>query len=199
MHPLTQAKEIIVAIAAAFTAAAAVAALFRWRNETVWRENRDLARSLVRACIGVRDGFAFVRNPFIALGEFPDQPKSAQRRDPEDKYRQDLHVFENRLKILAAAMEDLEAAATEVEVLWGSEIEDHIRALRGCRRELSSLIGEHLGLVRSDMADSHGGKERWQEVNADMYATHNEDDEFSETIRAALRAILDIAEPYLRR
>lgn len=48
VHPLTQAKEILVALAAAVTAGAAVLALFRWRAETVWRDNREVARNIVR-------------------------------------------------------------------------------------------------------------------------------------------------------
>jgi len=197
--PLTQIKDVIVAIAAIVTSGAAVAALFRWRAETIWRDNRELARSIVRACLRVRDGFGYVRNPLILPAEFPDDPPVHPVQDAEDRYQQNVHVYQNRINQLNDGMQELETAVLEAEALWGSEIEDLMRKVRRCRTDLVYLLQDYLSNINSGHTELRDDRERWEKVQAGVHASRADDDELSEQIRSALDALLALAEKHLKR
>lgn len=135
----------------------------------------------------------------ILSAEFPEDAPVRDAQDLEAQYRQEVYVYEGRLKQLNEAMQDLESAALEAETLWGSEVEDRMRTVRACRVDLVFLLQDHLRNVRSGHLELRNDRERWKRVHEGISASLGEDDELSVRIRSALQAMLTSAEPHLRR
>ena len=85
----------------------------------------------------------------------------------------------------------------EAEVLWGSEALELVKPVRACQIRLSQTIREYLRYINREyerVSDSQR-----EDVEARLWASTDEDDPVSTAIRDSLAAILDVAEPKLRR
>lgn len=189
-------SDVIVALAAMAAAGAAFAGLRTWRRELRGRHEYDLARRLLLATYRVRDRLTFVRNPFLAAQEFPDDyPRGPEGRTPDVEQRATAHVYANRWEPLAAAMRDFETDALEAEVLWGAAAEQTCTALRRCVVKLKVAIEEHLYWIGNAHRDEP--PEDRERIRAAVWQGSRSVDPLSQEIAAAVAGIEALARPHL--
>ena len=192
-------KELAIATAAVVTAVAAFKGLRTWQRETEWRENREVARNLVRNTFKVRDSLNHVRNPLIRPYEFPKDWDPRENHTPEVNSQNTAYVYENRLKVLRDAMQELEVAVLEAEVFWGPEVESRMRGVRSCRSRLIVSLEQHISNLRSGHMELRDNHEQQQKVHNDIYRSPGDQDDLSVSIQDALNSVLEVAQPHLKR
>ncbi|MCA9075894.1 MAG: hypothetical protein KDA93_12725 [Planctomycetaceae bacterium] len=184
-------QSIVVSVSAATASLCALAGLVTWRRETRWKDDREIARMVIRGTIAVREAFKHVRNP---VGNYYG-PAPIDDDCPPDRlrYQQLVHEYENRWKVMRDAFKDLEEAVVEAEVLWGKDIAELMTEVRLRRFDLQWAIEKY-----TDQEKPNGRQledEEYRQVFGVMYFTRN--DHFANEIDKALDSVADIAKPRL--
>ncbi|MCD6386137.1 hypothetical protein J7M23_10235 [Candidatus Sumerlaeota bacterium] len=106
-----------------------------WRKELKGKTEYELARRMLISAYKWKDAMEFVRNPFTFTFEYEDHPLdqiNSNKTAQEEKYKEFLHIYENRLKPVVEAMRDLKIGIAEAKALWGEEMEEYIKPFRKC-------------------------------------------------------------------
>jgi len=192
-------EHVAVAIAAAVTGTVAVLGLQSWRKELQGRAEFEVARNLVRATYKLRDELASCRSPFTGAHEFPEGYRGALGRpDAEEEGHAWAHVYKNRWAPVWSALQDFDAHTLEAEALWGNEIRTKTDTLRRC-------VGTLNGAIQSFVSNKHAGGEHFKdrefakEIQADIWATKEDDNPLTKAIKEAVHGIQEQVRPHLRR
>lgn len=200
------ARDIIIAGAAIVTAWVAASGLRRWKRELLGKENLEVARTLFRAALKIRDAIAACRNPDIAGGEFPKN--YSQDSSSKEQAEAFLYVYGNRIEPVWAARKEFDVAVLEAESLWGDEVKVKAKAIRSCTQELIAAIHFCIENKKSGGENFKKNKKLGEKVDNIMKRYTNGtipfgggtevEDEFSKKVEKAVAEVEQYVRPYMR-
>lgn len=122
---LTLVKDITLIIGSLTATLFTFGSFNKWKKEHKGKLKYELSRNLLKSIYDLRDDFKGVRSPMILASEFsPDHDYSKTKES--DKYK---YVFENRLKHLQKSYNTYLSLLPEVEIDYGSKVNEHCEEL----------------------------------------------------------------------
>jgi len=193
-------KDALVAIAAAITAIVAVIGLSNWNRELRGKAAFDVARSLARAMYKLRDEIRDCRSPFISGSEFPESTGSqlSQRSSREDANALS-HVYRNRWKYVADALEAFDTCTLEAEAMWGANIRSKTDAFRQCLRELRVAIDAVIDDKAQSGENFKTDRDFAKDMRGKVSSSSGTDNPLTQRIDSSIEGIENELRPYLRR
>ncbi|WP_131825658.1 hypothetical protein [Salinivibrio kushneri] len=193
-------KDIALSVAAVTTATVAILGLKSWSKELKGKAEFEVGRALILSTYKLRDELKYARSPWMSGYEFPeDYQLNFINRTPEIEANAYAHVYRNRWRPVAKAVQEFEAQALEGEALWGKSIRDKTNEMKQCARNLQVSIG----LFIDDKAD--GGESFRNDpafgksIKSDIWATHDDENQLTIKISNAVQALEDEIRPHLKR
>ncbi len=204
-------RDLVFAAAALGGLIVAAMGLSTWRKQLKGQHVYDTATRLLRAALKVRGAIEFVRQPFMtgaeqvrALEELGQaEPADTDKKTPSRGVAAAYQVRWNR--VMDATVE-LDTAALEAEVLWGSGVVGpKLKDLRQAVVKLKVALG---GYLRDEQRKEEGSKrilseEKWHEYHGILFGYGDEgadgNDTCSRLIASGVGAIEDWIRPLLRR
>jgi hypothetical protein len=205
MSPIESFENVATGVAALVAAWVAWKGLQAWRVQLHGKTEYDLARRVLRAVFKVRDQIAFVRHPFVAVGETIEAYRAAgiDLADVDllkDDKRATQLVYQKRWQPLAAAVSDLSVEILEAEVLWGRSSRDLEADLRKLVAELNTAVT----LYHRDIHVQHGdaeraikASERLENWSAIVYGGVS-DDVFAKRVESVVDRLEAMLRPHLK-
>jgi len=193
-------KDVIVSIAAIVTASIAVFGITSWRRELKGKSDFDAARRLMKSTYMLRDSISAARDPLISGYEFPEDYEGALgETTAEDKAKAYFHVFNNRWKPIIEALQEFDTAALEAEAIWGAEIKVKTNTFRKTLNKLQASKQMHVQNMLHD--NNYLDENMAQTIHRDLFDTvrMGEENQLSNDIEAAIKAIEEEARPHLKR
>ena len=198
---VTLLKDLVTMGAASVAAIIAIKGYDTWKKQLRGKTEYELARSLLRSVYRVRDAIRSVRNPLVTSGETAEALQQAGVVvDPSDVKSQpqiSQAVYQERWKVLQAALTELEADSLEAEVLWGKGLTDSLKPLHDQVRVLFVGIQRYLYSL-GELYSTR--KERHTERYAEAYETvmdFGEDDSLNKKVEDAVKQAEEALRPYL--
>ncbi len=119
-----------------------------WGLRTWWREFKgkteyDLARRILTTAYKMRSAIQRVRTPFISVSEYESATKP-EKSPGIVKNEGIAREYRARWDPVYHELVQLDEAAGEAEALWGPKINDAIKPLKECSKELLLNINHHL-------------------------------------------------------
>lgn len=111
--------------------------LSAWRKQLQGKTKHETIKQVLKSVYKIGNGFDYVRNPLITVGEYPPE---AQENVDVDNYIISEYVYKKRLDILRTAFEELEEAVLEGQFVWGRGFSKKMSPLRECYWELLKEI-----------------------------------------------------------
>jgi hypothetical protein len=139
-------KDVVIAVAAAVTAAVAVFGVNKWRQELHGKTNFDAARALIRSTYRLRDEIKNCRWSYFPNAE---HPPGYDGSETADTWR---YMYKKRWDRIVDCVQDFDSSALEAEALWGTDIRTKAQALRDCVGELQIAIDTFLTSKTEDGA-----------------------------------------------
>jgi len=181
-HPLTipeyitLAKDIILAISALAAAFIAWRGLATWEEKLKGKSEYEIAKQVLKAVYKVRNAFIIMRNPIDPF-EYPDNLRAQpEPLTPEQKYQLNLHVYNQRRKIMYEAFEILEGQNINAQVEWGAEFQNLIYSLRDSRNKLYEAISSKLDSIEDNQKLPEDIKyifyPKYDEANQDIFTNN---------------------------
>lgn len=137
-------KDILSIVSTIILIYVGLSGLQTWKRQLKGNVEYDHARELLSAVYKTRDAIRYVRNPFMSSGEHvaalkesDDPPPEIDFRDPELREQAQGLAYEKRWKKINSAVTELDLAAFEAEVLWGTQVRQALRPLRICIADLN--------------------------------------------------------------
>lgn len=209
---ISNTKDIASILSGAAAVAAFIAAFVAWKGLKSWRDQLtgrteyELARRILRAVYQLRDAIQAVCNPAIFPSEFL-QARDESGIQPDDSIpgtnAEDIQaVYNQRWKLITAAISDLGVESLEAEVLWGQEVVQHLKPLRHqCVSKLRMHL-EHYISMRNDnpYQQPNLSAEEYQETHNIIYMTSNDPskDAFTGEITQAVQSFENFIRSYLK-
>lgn len=186
-------KDLVLAIAGAFTAFAAVRGINKWATELRGKAGFETARELAEATFRVRDQLRQARSPMYFAHEFPES--TGLDHSVEDW----VHAYRSRMKPLFETVTQFEAKALQAEALWGRGIRAKTDVLRYLANELWAAMEADIDNRRDKGAHFREDPVFGQRTRHTIYARADGSDELSKKMMAAVEAIEQELVPHLRR
>ncbi|CAA0117956.1 Uncharacterised protein [BD1-7 clade bacterium] len=191
-------KDIVLIFAALTTMFVAVYGLNKWKAEHKGKAYFDAAKELLAAIYSVRNNFEIVRSGWLDISEFPEgySSKHPTERSDEDNANANWYVYKNRLEPLIQAMNELDTALIEGEVIWGPEVKEQGRKVNGSYNRLVRSIKD---LVQEDyrgMVDPND--EIVKRYRQDVACSRESEDELSKQINSSVEYFEKLLSPYVR-
>jgi len=191
-------KDVLLVMAALAGAVIGALGLTTWWRQLSGQADFDLARRIVRAAIGFREGIRDVRNNMIWSEEMFAAIKelglpSEASPTSAGQARGVAAAYQVRWKRLADAYRSLGADAVEAEALWDVDLRPLLIPLHHLKTELLNALQEYTRedpARRTDTAD-------FKRIR-DMMSQRG-DDEFDRQVVAAVDEIVAAVRPYLPR
>jgi hypothetical protein len=196
-------QKVSASIAALTAAYVGYHGLKAWRIQLHGKTEYDLARRLLRAVFRVRDQIAFVRNPFVPVGEVLEAYKAAGVDTTDldlsrDDRRRDELVYQQRMLPLASALSDLSVEILEGEVLWGPSVRTYETQLRQVVGELSGSLHLYIRDTHTKHRDEEKAMARLERTSAVVFGTGDADDAFYQKVVAIVAGFEALLVPHLR-
>jgi hypothetical protein len=191
-------QNVVVAGAAIVTAIAAWKGLNTWRRQLRGGADFEVARRLAKATYKLRDELAFARSRYFRGYEFPTGYTETSPR-AADRATAWAHVYAQRWKPVAEALQDFDAAVLESEALWGAGVRAAVDRLRACVRSVSVAMEAIVDNERNDGANFKLDVKFGKEMRYAANGSPNGDDSVSTDVRAAIEAIEAEVRPHLKR
>lgn len=190
------AKDIIMSIAACFTAGVAYSGLHKWKKELRGKIDFDTAHALIKATYKVRDELRYARSSFIPAHEFP---KDYDHLEKSSKKAGDAfaYVYSNRMKHVFDATQDFDIRALEAEALWGNEIKEHTQEFRSCCSHLNISIETYVRNIYSGNEHFKADDKFKKEIMQDIWVSSKNDDPLSIKIHDTIKNLELKIRPYL--
>jgi len=146
-------------------------------------EQRDLARRILRAVFGIRNGVVYVRSPAILEGE----PMATGADSYTDRLRAEKTRYEQRWGTVAEPLADLQRTLPDVEVFWGSEAVKALDDLLALLRKLALNLRYHAKWAASEDGGRAWG-DAWIESGRITISsgTRDEPDDFEAKLNEAI-------------
>lgn len=192
-------KDLILSLAAIVTSSIAVYGVFKWKKELEAKAHFEAAKNLLSAVYSVRNSFEVVRSGWIDSSEFPEGyiENKLDKKDPKIEMEGMWFVYENRLKPLTEAMNNLDVALLEGEVLWGGEIKEQGRKLNSSYNRLVRSIKDYIGAeYRNRTIDMD---EDTRSFRKDVSSSIDSEDELSRQIESSVAFFENLLRSYLGR
>ena len=191
-------KDVVFTIAAFTTMSIAVYGINKWRAEHKGKINIDAAKALLVSVYNVRNNFELVRSPWLDASEFPKDYSSTHPADRTDldKANGRWYVYKNRLEPLIKAMNELDTALIEGEVVWGSEVKAQGKMLNNSFNKLVFSIKELVYEEQQGIENPHD--EMIMTYRKDIAASKGSEDELSKQIETSVKYFEKLLAPYVR-
>ncbi len=201
LQSITIFKDLSLAFAAITTSIVAILGFNRWRAEHKGKANFDAAKVLLAAIYSVRNNFELARSEWIDASEFPEDylikvHQSFDKPNDMDKANATWHVYKNRLEPLVNSLIELDTALIQGEAIWGPDVKNHGRKIRGSFHRLVRSIKHLVGEESRGTADSH--HETLIRYRKDIAASRESEDELSKQIRGSVEYFESVLAPYVR-
>lgn len=190
-----------IGIAALATAWIARQGVDAWSRELRGRAQFEVARSLFKSVLRLRDVLQAARSPFIAASEFPETYARAGLK-PDAKTEEDAyaHIFNTRWAPVWEAYREVETQALEAEALWGTSVRGKVDDVKAVVRTVNAAIHAYMRNLRSDGEDFKANPPFGQKVRSEVFGSDSDDEsEVSKRLRAAISAVEKELQPHLRR
>ncbi len=189
-------KDAVVALSALGTVTVAVYGVTQWKNEIKGKERFEAAKRLMRAAYKLRDRMQEARNPFIPVGEFPDQSAYSTGASPQERAKGLAHVYEQRWWRVAEVLSELDEATFEAEVLWGEDIKVKAERLKDCARRLYAAFKTNITLV-AQSSSSGSDNDLQDEIRKIVSWGSEKPDKFEEEVKEKIGDIEKTLRPFL--
>lgn len=194
-------KDVCLSVAAITTAFVAISGLKSWRKELRGKADFEVARGLIRATYKLRDELTYSRSPFTSANEFPEG-YDPLNKTTEKETEAWAHIFTNRWKPIADAIQEFEAQTLEAEALWGKSIKDTAFELRRCSRTLRVAMEAMVSNTASDNEDFKSDSDFGKKIKSEIWqgwGGSKGKDELGDKILTAVENIEKELRPHLKR
>ncbi|MFC1511729.1 hypothetical protein ACFL5H_00860 [Candidatus Latescibacterota bacterium] len=195
-------QNVILALSGVTTAILAYIGLSTWRKELKGKSEYAKAKEVLKAVYKVRRAFMYVRNPAIYQYEYPDEmcDHSGHLKE-EHNYEGTLYVYENRLKPLTEAFQELEEQNLDAQVEWGPEFQNVIIPLRKCMAKIQITIQRMLEEKKNPHYVTKMSPEERAEESSVLYygGEDSEHDKFTPKINAAIELFEKELRPHIKK
>ena len=190
-------KDIVLSLAAITTMFVAIYGLNKWRAEHRGKARFDAAKTLLSSIYSVRNNFEMVRSGWLDASEFPEKyaAKYPSERSAQNKADANWYVYKNRLEPLISAMNELDTALIEGEVLWGAEVKEQGRKINGSYNRLVRSIKDLIAEEYRGIDDPRD--ESIKQYRQDVAASRDSEDELSKQIRSSVDYFEKLLRPYM--
>ncbi|HVJ38192.1 MAG TPA: hypothetical protein VM687_10390 [Stenotrophomonas sp.] len=197
---ITTGKDVLLGLAAIVTSSVAIIGLRRWRTELRGKADFEIARGLARATYKLRNELESYRAPFVRGGEFPDSYYQARTKTAQDEAQGWAHVYANRWRFVAAAVEEFDSHTLEAEALWGSMARKKAEALRECIGSLNAATEAVLSDKAQGGADFRADPEFGKRMRSDLSSSRSDtNNKLTASITVAVGDIEEMLRPHLAR
>jgi len=163
-------KDIVVSVAAIFTAGVAYRGISKWRSEEAGKADFDLARRVGKSVFRMRDVLADARRAMTFAYEFPEN------YDPADGPKQAAawaHVFNARFEPVRECAIELQSLRNETEALWGGDILVNLNRLVRQATRLQVAMGAYVRNEQALGAHFNGNQGFGDQVRAEVHDMGN--------------------------
>lgn len=140
---ITIIKDVIVSFSALGTVSIAFIGLNKWKKEIKGKAHFETAKDLMRAVYKFRDHMSYTRNNYIPSYEFPKE-YDLWKKDSKEEANAYSYIYTNRMKPLIKAGRDFDLYTVEAEALWGEDIKNRCKKLRGTFFTLDNSINFYI-------------------------------------------------------
>jgi methyl-accepting chemotaxis protein len=189
-------KDIALTLAAFTAMFVALYGLNKWKTEHKGKAYFDAAKTLLSSVYSVRNNFEIVRSRWLDASEFPEDYASKNPADQtaEDKANSNWYVYKNRLEPLTKAMNELDVALIEGEVLWGFEVKDEGQKINSSFNRLVRSIKDVIREEYQGISDPRD--EETKKYRKDIAASRDSEDELSKQIQSSVEYFESLLKPY---
>lgn len=189
-------KDLCIAFAAVGGFVIALLGLRTWWRELKGKTEYDLARKILTSVYKFRNAIERVRNPFMSASEYGSTAEPGKSAE-EIKYEGTAKAYQTRWEPVYQALVQLDEATAEAEALWGSQINEVIKSLKDCSKELLININHYLLSLRSKQALTD---KQVQKIDSIIYSGDGpEKDEFYRKLLEAIKKIEEMLKRHLMR
>ena len=183
------AKDICISITAILGTCIGWKGLNTWRYQLYGKVEYDIIKSVLKACISLRNSVNWMRAPFQQIPG-PDEPLPIGSEDKE-RIKRTIKVYEAHWERCWESMSELETAAIDAEIHWGQKVPVLMRPIRSVFNDLQMTSREFLELKQN--SGSIDPKYSMQ-VKSRFFANPNGTDEISANLSNSISAL----EQYMR-
>jgi len=196
---VTLVKDVVMGIAAIVAFVIAILGYGAWKDQLKGRTEYDVARSLLRSTLKVRDAIAHVRTHYMPSGEISHALKEAgveiAQDDPHYSFYLNAAVYQQRFNVLREANSQFHADLVEAEAIWGNEVREVVKPLGQATNELYWTIDTMLAERHAGEWPPQDREERLQQVK--VLHRIGKDNPFSARVDDAVNGIEDYLKQYL--
>jgi hypothetical protein len=185
-------KDIALTLAAFTAMFVALYGLNKWKTEHKGKAYFDAAKTLLSSVYSVRNNFEIVRSRWIDASELPEDYTS--KNSAEDKANANWYVYKNRLEPLTKAMNELDVALIEGEVLWGFKVKDQGQKINSSFNRLVRSIKDVFREEFKGISDPRD--EQTRKYRKDIAASRDSEDELSKQIQSSVEYFEILLRPY---
>lgn len=192
-------KDVCIAIASVGALIIAILGLRTWWRELKGKTEYDLARRIITTSYKMRNAIQRVRSPFMPTSEY--RSATTPEKLPGDLKKEDIaKEYRARWDPVYHALVQLDEAAAEAEALWGPKINEAIKPLKECSKELLLNINHHLMRCTIQSYREAMSQEEAQKIDRVIYSVESPGkDEFHRKLLEAVKKIEVLLKPHLLR
>jgi hypothetical protein len=192
-------KDVCIAIGLVGALFVAYLGLRTWWRELKGKTEYDLARRIVTTAYKMRNAIQRVRNPFMSVSEYGNATKP--EKSPGEFKNEDIaKEYRARWDPVYHALVQLDEAAAEAEALWGPKINEAIKPLKECSKELLLNVNQHLMRCAIPSYREAMNQEQAQKIDSVIYSVDGPGkDEFHRRLLEAVKRIEGMLKPHLLR
>jgi hypothetical protein len=192
-------KDVCIAIGSVGALFVAYLGLRTWWRELKGKTEYDLARRIVTTAYKMRNAIQRVRNPFMSVSEYGNATKP--EKSPGEFKNEDIaKEYRARWDPVYHALVQLDEAAAEAEALWGPKINEAIKPLKECSKELLLNVNQHLMRCAIPSYREAMNQEQAQKIDSVIYSVDGPGkDEFHRRLLEAVKRIEGMLKPHLLR
>lgn len=202
---LADVQQVVMTLAAAVGAYAALSGVNAWRKQLTGKTEYEVGVAVLRALYKIREAVKHVRRPYMRLGEVvaavgaaTGTPLDVTDIDDFDEFMETGRsvAYESRWRGVSEALQDLDVARLEAEVIWGGEASSLLSELRSLVNELRLSLNDYLE-DREDPEIMEYTSEQRAQLKAIVIGRGDAGDEFNNRVEALVARIEQFVRPLL--
>jgi hypothetical protein len=192
-------KDVCIAIGLVGALIVAILGLRTWWRELKGKTEYDLARRILTTAYKMRNAIQRVRNPFMSVSERGSATR-AEKLPGGFKNEDMAKEYRARWDPVYQALVQLDEAAAEAEALWGPKINEALKPLKECSKELLLNLNQHLMRCAIQSYRESLNQEQMQKIDRVIYSVDGPGkDEFHRRLSEAVKRIEGMLKPHLLR
>lgn len=185
-------------VAAIITSTVAIYGLQSWKRELRGKTNFDIARKLLKSAYLLRDEIRSSRSPMIFADEFPKEyPGALGKVSREEKLEAYSYIYQNRWKPISVALQEFDSFSLEAESIWGAEIRERCKKLRGCAHTLFTAMQTELDFISA--GETSRRDEFYENNRKELYAFKKDENPLSIKISESIKELENELRPHMQR